>query len=53
MWLLGIELRTSGRAVSVLTVEPSLQLLNFLCGGISCMNIELHHFYLSLSISIN
>jgi hypothetical protein len=25
MWLLGIELRTSGRAVSALTVEPSLQ----------------------------
>jgi hypothetical protein len=25
MWLLGIELRTSGRVVSTLTVEPSLQ----------------------------
>jgi hypothetical protein len=25
MWLLGLELRTSGRAVSVLTTEPSLQ----------------------------
>jgi hypothetical protein len=25
MWLLGIELRTSGRAVNALTAEPSLQ----------------------------
>jgi len=25
MWLLGIELRTCGRAVSALTAEPSLQ----------------------------
>jgi hypothetical protein len=29
MWLLGIELRTSGRAVSALNTEPSLQLLYF------------------------
>ena len=27
MWMLGIELRTSGRAASALTTEPSLQLL--------------------------
>jgi hypothetical protein len=26
MWLLGIEVRTSGRAVSALNAEPSLQL---------------------------
>ena len=25
MWLLGVELRTSGRAVSALSTEPSLQ----------------------------
>jgi hypothetical protein len=32
MWLLGIELRTFGRAVSALTTEPSLQPMpGFLC----------------------
>ena len=36
MWLLGIELRTSGRAISALTPEPSLQpFWGFLTG--TCM----------------
>jgi hypothetical protein len=33
MWLLGIELRTSGRAVVLLTAEPYLQPIH---GAISC-----------------
>jgi hypothetical protein len=37
MWLLGIELRTSGRAVGALNPEPSLQPIKFYLRELSSM----------------
>jgi hypothetical protein len=41
MWLLGIELRTSGRAVGTLNTEPSLQ--PQVC---VCIQMYTHYIYL-------
>jgi hypothetical protein len=47
MWLLGLELRTFGRAVRFLTTEPSLQPLNlFLNQALYSHNLTLVEIFI-------